>query len=108
MYAFKKGVLSEVTEKSSFDIPIVFALQQNYPNPFNPSTTIKYQLPRAAQVSLQIYNANGQLIETLFEGVRPAGYYAQTWQPKELSSGVYFYRLKTANYVETKRLMLLK
>ena len=88
--------------------PEVFALSQNYPNPFNPTTQIKYSVPQHGYVSLKIYNLLGAEVATLFVGIRESGYYVATFNGDGLASGVYFYRMQANNFVETKKLILLK
>ncbi len=85
-----------------------FDLKQNYPNPFNPGTTIEYQVPETAPVTLQIYNAAGQKIATLVNGVKPAGTYQVTWNAEKFPAGIYFYQLKAGNWSATKKMMLIK
>ena len=75
------------------DIPLVYALEQNYPNPFNPSTTIRFQLPADGSVRLSVYNALGQEVARLVDGVKEEGYHSVEWNGGNFSSGVYFYRL---------------
>jgi len=89
-------------------IPSKFILEQNYPNPFNPSTTIKYSVPQSGEVSLKVYNLIGEEVATLSSGFLQAGNYTATFNGSNLASGVYFYRLQASNFVETKRLVLLK
>ncbi|MBE0572306.1 MAG: T9SS type A sorting domain-containing protein [Ignavibacteriaceae bacterium] len=85
-----------------------FTLQQNYPNPFNPATTIIYQLPTEGQVSLKIYDMLGNEVATLVNEMKTAGEYQVDFNAAALSSGIYFYRLQAGNFVETKRMMLMK
>ena len=85
-----------------------FCLRQNYPNPFNPSTTICYELPRAATVSLKIFNMLGQLVETLVDQHKVAGSYQVQWNASNVPSGIYFYRLQAGEYVEMKKMVFLK
>jgi hypothetical protein len=94
-------------------LPTSFALAQNYPNPFNPSTEISYSLPVPSQVELSIYNVLGQRVNTLVNGEMPAGDHTVTWDGRNssggsVSSGVYFYRIQATNFVETKKMMMLK
>jgi len=87
-----------------------YELLQNYPNPFNPSTTIKYQIPELRFVTLKVYDVLGNEIATLVKEEKPAGEYEVEFRIDnlELTSGIYFYQLHTVNYVETKKMMLIK
>ncbi len=89
-------------------LPKQFALQQNYPNPFNPTTVINYQLPVASNVSLKVYDVLGKEVMTLVNGRQEAGDYNVSLNAASLSSGVYFYRLQSGSFVETKKMMLVK
>lgn len=89
-------------------LPGKFILYQNYPNPFNPTTTISYQLPQSAVVKLAVYNVVGQLVETLADEYKNAGYYTVEWNASRLSSGLYFYRIETGEYAETKKCLIIK
>jgi hypothetical protein len=88
--------------------PAKFALEQNYPNPFNPTTAIRYQLPAASDVKLEVYDVLGKKVATLFEGRQEAGIYNFALNASNLSSGVYFYRLQAGSFVQTKKMMLVK
>ena len=95
------------------DVPDTFSIAQNYPNPFNPETTIPYALPQSVHVRLVIYNVLGQEIRTLVNEIKPAGYYRVVWDNKDdfgksVSSGIYLYRIVAGDFVETKKLLLLK
>lgn len=94
-------------------LPSRFQLYHNYPNPFNPATTMRYDLPHASQVRLEVYNVLGQRIATLVDESQEAGQHQVSWNGvdsdgRPVSSGIYFYRLKTDEFVETKKMMLLK
>jgi len=89
-------------------IPYSYALYQNYPNPFNPVTKIKFDLPKSALVKLIIYDAIGREIAVLINQKQPAGTYSVDWDGSNYPSGVYFYKLETDNYSETKKMVLLK
>jgi hypothetical protein len=93
---------------SEATIPTKFSLEQNYPNPFNPSTTIRFALPKSSYVTLRIFNVLGEEVATLVNGEIPAGYHEVMWDASNQSGGVYFYRLQTSEYVETRKLLLLK
>ena len=93
--------------------PDRFALSQNAPNPFNPSTNITYELPEASRVRLAIYNLLGQEVRTLINGSVEAGYYTATWDGRDaagrqVASGIYLYRIQADNFVQARRMMLLK
>jgi len=89
-------------------LPPEFTLAQNYPNPFNPSTTIRYGLPLRSHVTLAVFNTLGQQVAQLVNGDMEAGYHQVQFEGNGLSSGVYFYRIQAGDFVETKRLFLLK
>ncbi len=126
IYAVDKGVVPEssfkpdsgyyelvydpnpVSVKDNKNIPIAYSLQQNYPNPFNSSSVIKYSIPHSSQVTLKIFNALGEEIETLVNREKPAGTYEVKWNAAELPSGVYFYRIKAGDFIQTKKMILLK
>ena len=89
-------------------IPTSFNLEQNYPNPFNPVTTIQYSLPRAEHVSLKMYNPLGREVATLMNGQEEAGFKSVEFDGRNLSSGVYFYRLTAGAFVQTRKMVLVK
>jgi hypothetical protein len=99
--------------KSEPTLPTAFSLAQNMPNPFNPTTEIAFSLPAAAQVQLDILNIVGQRVRTLVDEFRAAGNHTVTWDSKDdngnnVSSGVYFYRLRAGDYADTKKMVLMK
>ena len=89
-------------------LPREFALKQNYPNPFNPSTTIQYDVPTSSHVLLKVYNLLGQAVGTLVDEAKQPGRYAATWECRNLPTGVYFYRMQASEFVQTKKLILLR
>ncbi len=89
-------------------LPDDFACSQNYPNPFNPMTSIDYQLPEDVNVTLNVYNLNGQLVHTLANGYQEAGYYTVRFHAADLPSGMYLYRLTAGPEVITRKMVLLK
>jgi hypothetical protein len=85
-----------------------FELEQNYPNPFNPSTKIKYSVPQSSNVIIRIYDILGNEIETLVNEEKQTGTYEITWYAESLLSGVYFYQLKAGDFIQTKKMVLMK
>jgi hypothetical protein len=95
------------------DFPKVYSLVGNYPNPFNPTTTIVYRLPERAEVTLAVFDIIGRLVKVIFTGTQNEGEYSQSWDGIDnnglkVSSGVYFYKMKTDSYMYAKKMMLLK
>jgi hypothetical protein len=103
------------------EAPASFALEQNYPNPFNPSTTIHFELPDAAHVTLTVYNVLGQQVMSVLDEERSAGRYDVRIDASALSSGAYFYRLQAEppaagpghlgrpdNFVQTRKFLLIR
>ncbi len=88
--------------------PADFKLGQNYPNPFNPTTTIKYQIPEQSFVTIKVYDVLGSEVATLVNEEQPVGNYKVEFDAIILPSGVYFYKLQTNNFVETKKMVLMK
>jgi len=86
----------------------IFELEQNFPNPFNPSTTIKFRLADYGQVTLKIYDVLGNELMTLVNEPKTAGSYQVEFDASALTSGVYFYQLKAGNFIQTKKMVLLK
>jgi len=80
----------------------------NYPNPFNPRTTIAYQLPATANVVLKVYDILGREVATLVNGKKGMGQYEKVWNGRNVASGVHFYRLVVGDFVQTRKLVLLK
>jgi hypothetical protein len=93
---------------TALDVPAVFSLGQNFPNPFNPETTIRYSLPSRSHVELAVYNVLGERVAVLAEGEQEGGFHDVRFDGTSLASGVYFYRLRSAGLVQTKRLSLLR
>ncbi len=85
-----------------------FTLEQNYPNPFNPATRIRFSLPAAASVKLAVYNVIGEEVAVLLTGYKQAGQYDYTFNAVGLNSGVYFYKLEAGNFVEVRKMILMK
>ena len=102
------GLLVGLENTGNTNIPLKFQLQQNYPNPFNPTTTIKFMLPTSQKVDLKIFNVLGEVVNTLVSENLSAGEYTYEWNAKSLASGIYFYRLETDGFIQTRRMLLLK
>jgi hypothetical protein len=101
----------ELTSVGGEDVayaPKIFLLSQNYPNPFNSITNIQYQLSAASEVLLTIYNIRGQEVLRLVESDQPAGYHQITWNAANVASGMYFYRLRAGDFVQTRKMILLR
>ena len=98
-----------ISEDSDANVKLIkYELSQNYPNPFNPQTMIRYGLPEDAQVRLVVYNVAGQKIKTLVNEEQEAGYHECIWDGKDVASGIYFYRLQAGDFVQTRKMVLLK
>nr|MCU0405834.1 T9SS type A sorting domain-containing protein [Ignavibacteriaceae bacterium] len=89
-------------------IPENISLSQNYPNPFNPSTRIEYSIPQSGLVTIKIYDILGREVATLVNEEKQRGVYSISFDATGLSSGIYFYRIQFENFVQTKKLTLLK
>jgi hypothetical protein len=90
------------------NLPVQYSFTQNYPNPFNPTTTISYSIPKAGNVSLKIFNVLGQEVRNPVSGYQNAGTYKVTFDASLLTSGVYFYSLNADNFLQVKKMMLIK
>ena len=102
--------LSALAEKL---IPEVFALHQNYPNPFNPTTQIRYDLPEDALVNFTIYDMMGRVVKKLVSGKQNAGYKSIQWNAKNnqgqpVAAGLYLYTIQAGEFIQTKKMILLK
>ena len=100
------GLTSVKSESNS--IVTTYALSQNYPNPFNPSTLISYQLPTNGLVTIKVYNVIGKEIATLVNEFQQSGNYSKEFNANGLTSGVYFYTIKSGNFSATKKMILMK
>jgi flagellar hook assembly protein FlgD len=95
-------------------LPTTYGLSENYPNPFNPITTIAYQVPPpGGMVSIQVYNVLGQRVATLVDEQVAPGFYTTMWtginsRGNQVSSGMYFVQMRAQNFVQTRKLLLLK
>lgn len=100
---------SGVESLTSSDVkPETYSLNQNYPNPFNPTTSVSYSIPSDGYVTLSIYDALGKEVAVLDNGFRTAGNYSHTFDASALSSGMYFYTIRSGDFVQTKKMLLMK
>ena len=111
-FDFFEGKISDI-EVADTELPLTFTLNQNYPNPFNPTTTIRFQLPKKADVQLVVYNSLGQKVRTLVSGRRNAGKHEVVWngtndQGQLVASGMYIYRLIAEDRVQSRRMLLIR
>ncbi len=102
------GTITKVVVAYNPEIPDRFELLQNYPNPFNPSTYIRYKLPKQVHVTLKVYDVLGREVATLVDEVQDAGSYRVRFENSHISSGVYFYVLRAGDFVDVKKMMLLR
>jgi len=89
-------------------VPDQYELSQNYPNPFNPSTTIQFSLPKQSQLKINLYNMLGEQVATIAEGMYESGNHKVTFNASNLPSGTYVYRLESGEFVQVKKMILLK
>jgi plastocyanin len=101
-FAYSSEVLAEI------DVPLNFELLQNYPNPFNPATSITFSIPQTQHVTLKVFNALGQEIKTLVNGIREAGSHRIDFDASGLYSGIYFYRIDADDFSQVKKMTLIK
>jgi hypothetical protein len=95
-------------EQTNIQVPSGYYIAQNYPNPFNAETSISFELPKSTFVNLSIYNVTGQLVESLVNEYRNAGYHNVIWNASGVGSGLYFYRITAGEYSETKKCAIIK
>ena len=108
-----KGETSTVSTDSRVLVALDYQLLPNYPNPFNPTTTIQYELPQRADVQITIYDLLGRKVTTLVSATQDAGYKSVIWnatndQGQSVSAGMYFYQIKAGDFIQTRKMILLK
>jgi predicted GH43/DUF377 family glycosyl hydrolase len=95
-------------EHEILNLPNKYKLSQNFPNPFNPTTNIKYSIPSQSYVSLKVFDVLGREVATLVSKEQPVGNYEVEFDASTLTSGIYFYRIQARDFVETKKMVLMK
>ena len=104
----EEGILLDIENSDESDLPTEYSLEQNYPNPFNPATTIKFSVKQPDIVRIKIYDVLGREVKTLVNEFKQAGTYDVQFSATGLASGIYLYRIDSGNYVQTKKMILLK
>jgi hypothetical protein len=89
-------------------IPEDYLLEQNYPNPFNPKTNIRFSIPKSTDVRITIYDVSGNEVGKLVNSNLPLGNYEYHWDATGYSSGIYFYRIQTGDFIDTRKMVLIK
>lgn len=103
-----EATISLVSIKENEELPTEYSLSQNYPNPFNPTTKIKFALPQTAKTKISIYDLLGKELETLLNNELQPGYYEINFNADIYPSGIYFYRIQSGNFIQTKKMILMK
>lgn len=102
------GITTSIVDTKNKKLPNTLQLKQNYPNPFNPQTTIGYYLPKAGHIKLDVYSANGQHITQLVNGFQKSGAHHVHFKATHLASGIYFYRIQAGDFIQTKKMVLIR
>ena len=102
------GTTSLVSVEGQNNSTFQFSLSQNYPNPFNPITTISWQLAQGTNVIIKVFDMLGQDVATLINGYKDAGNYRTEFNAANLPSGIYFYQLRAGDFIDTKKMILLR
>ncbi len=97
-----------VDDQPNHNLSLNFGLHQNYPNPFNPSTNISFDLPKSSHVNITVYNSLGEFVDIVIDKNMPAGNHSTTWIPKNLSSGIYFYKIQVDKFSKIRKCILIK
>ncbi|MCK5573390.1 MAG: T9SS type A sorting domain-containing protein, partial [Bacteroidetes bacterium] len=108
IYLYFDILTSAEDDFASGRIPAQFSLDQNYPNPFNPSTVIEFAVPRTSRVTITVFDLLGREVASLVDAVKEPGHYSVTWNAGRVASGVYYYRLTSDDWSQTKRMMVIK
>jgi len=95
-------------QQISSEVPDSYSLQQNYPNPFNPATNITYSIVNGGDVKISVFDVSGKEVEKLVNGIQQPGKYSISFNASKLTSGIYFYRIETESFTDTKKMILVK
>ncbi|MBN1154466.1 T9SS type A sorting domain-containing protein, partial [candidate division KSB1 bacterium] len=107
-YLFVDTLVTKVQPLASANAPVTYELEQNYPNPFNPTTNIQFQLPKSGHVTLSVYDVTGRLVATLVDEKLELGRYTIHFDAARFASGIYFYRIKSSEFNDVKKMLLIK
>lgn len=107
-YTAITGIITDIKEKKSEELPKNYKLMQNFPNPFNPTTIINYSVPKFGKVQLEVFDQLGRKLKTLVNKEQDGGSYQVEFNAFHLSSGVYYYRLAAENFTDVKKMIILK
>jgi hypothetical protein len=107
-WLFLQQITTGIGEHPLNSVPMEYSLSQNYPNPFNPSTTIKFELPKPARVRLSVYDILGREVSVLVNEKRDAGVHEVKFDAAGLASGVYFYMLQAGDFIQTRKMFLIR
>jgi hypothetical protein len=109
-FDFIEVIVANSQNEISVSIPINerFSLSAAYPNPFNPVTSLEFNLSDASNITIEIYNLQGQFVSTLLNGYQAAGIYSLTWDASHVPSGIYFVKAESMGFVQTQKLMIIK
>ena len=105
-YTYIESITTDV--ENQLTVPTEYKLAQNYPNPFNPVTTIQYSIPQRSNVLLKVYDVLGNEVATLVNEEKDRGVYSVNFDATQLTSGIYFYTLQASDFIETKKMILIK
>ena len=98
----------QFVELKTTEIPAQYVLYQNFPNPFNPATSIRFGLPKATHVKLEVYNIQGQRMAIALDDFLDSGYHVINFEAINFASGIYLYKIETGEFVEVKKMLLIK
>ena len=108
VYVYRLDAVTDINSPDEYNLPTDYALAQNYPNPFNPTTRIRFSIPRAGDVRLDVFNIAGQRVATLIDARLNAGDHDVSFDAHNLASGIYLYRLTAEEYTATRKMVLVK